>query len=406
MTDEELDEEVIETREKHYSLRSLLKSWGPAWLVMMSGVDAASVIAAAENGALYGTGMIWLLLVLIIPLFVIQETAGRIGLVIGKGLGELARKKFGGHNAVIVSFPMAVANVLCYSLEYVGIALGFAMFGIAPVVSIPLVFAANLVLVYKRKYASIEKVLIAISIVLILSYGISGYLRIAKGTGIQFTPFYFSGAPVFLFLVAVNIGSTIAPYMLFFQPSATAEKGIGPKNLRGMRVETLIGAIVSELIVITIGIASIGVNSGSIGLASPNTLSNALASVVGSFSPYLFGLGLISASFLALIVISLGSTWGVSEALGHNRKNSFRVYVIESIAGVVVSLLPFGLVNMALSLLALDVIILIGPGLVLGLVASDTKLMGKYSLHGLNLWIYWIVLFLLIGAGIASLSRL
>jgi manganese transport protein len=404
LSDEELEDDVIETREKNSTLRSLLKTWGPAWLVMMSGVDAASVIAASENGALYGTKLIWLLIILIVPLFVIQEVAGRTGIVTGRGLGELAKEKFGRRNAVIVSLPMAVANVLCYSLEYVGIALGFAMFGITPLVSIPLVFAANLVLVWKRKYATIEKVLIAISVVLILSYGISVYLRVVKGAGIEFTPFYFSSSPIFLFLVAVNIGSTIAPYMLFFQPSASAEKGIGPKNLRGMRLETLIGAIVSELIVIAIGIASTGINSGSIGLASPNTLSNALSNVVGSFAPYLFGLGLISSSFLALIVISLGSTWGVSEALGQSRKNSFRIYMVESVAGVIISLLPFALVNMALNLLALDVVILIGPGLVLGLVASDRRLMGKYSLHGWNWWIYWIVLFLMIGAGIASLA--
>lgn len=64
-------------------------TWGPAWLVMIADVDAASAITAADTGAQYGTKLIWFLMLLVIPLFVIQEVAGRVGLVTGKGLGGI-----------------------------------------------------------------------------------------------------------------------------------------------------------------------------------------------------------------------------------------------------------------------------------------------------------------------------
>lgn len=397
-----LDQELKEVGNPLSAFKSLLKTWGPAWLVMIADVDAASVIAGAENGALYGTKLIWLLIILTIPLFIIQEVAGRTGMVTGKGLGELTRQKFSVSSATLASLPMACSDVLSYAVEYTGIALGLEIFGLPLFISIPLIFILNLVLAYKREYAQVERVLLAVSIMLVIAYGISGYLRISRG-GIAFTSFYFSTVPTFLFLVAANIGSTIQPFMLFYQSSAAAEKRTGAENLWAMRLETLIGAIVSELIVIAIEIASIGINSGSASLVSPQVLSNALSNVVGPFAPYLFGVGLVSAGFVALIVVSLGSAWGVTESLGLGRNSLFKVYLTESISGLVISVLPFTLVKLALSLLALDVVVLIGPGIVLGLVASDKELMGNHSLRGLNRLIYWTVLFVMVGAGIASL---
>ena len=61
----------------HRSVGRFASSFGPAWLVMIADVDAASIITAAETGAMYNYGLIWLLLVLIIPLFFIQEAAGK-----------------------------------------------------------------------------------------------------------------------------------------------------------------------------------------------------------------------------------------------------------------------------------------------------------------------------------------
>jgi len=72
-------------------VKELLRNWGPAWLVMIADVDAASAITASESGATYGTKLIWFLLLLTLPLYVIQEVAGRVGAATAKGLGESYR---------------------------------------------------------------------------------------------------------------------------------------------------------------------------------------------------------------------------------------------------------------------------------------------------------------------------
>ncbi|HEY6952336.1 MAG TPA: divalent metal cation transporter, partial [Bacteroidota bacterium] len=90
----------------------LFKIWGPAWLVMIADVDAASVITAASSGAMYGTKLVWFLVFLIVPLYVIQEIAGRVGAVTGKGLGELIRENYSKQSALLASVPMALVDVI------------------------------------------------------------------------------------------------------------------------------------------------------------------------------------------------------------------------------------------------------------------------------------------------------
>ena len=176
-----------------------------------------------------------------------------------------------------------------------------------------------------------EKPLLVISIFFALSWVVSAVLT-AKN-GIQVTPFYFEASSGFFLLIAANVGAVIMPFMLFYQASATAEKGITVKSLWAIRFETGVGAFVSELIMVAILIATVGVSTDSLQFATPGILSRGLASVAGSFAPYVFSIGLIAAAFIALIVISLGSCWGVTEALGWGRKNWFKVYLVESIPG-------------------------------------------------------------------------
>ena len=169
--------EPVSKKNKALWIRELLKTWGPAWLVMIADVDAASAITAAETGAKYGTKLIWFLLLLIIPLFVIQEVAGRIGAVTHKGLGELIRENYSKRIAVLAAIPMALVDIISYIVEYTSIAIGFEIFGISPRISVPLVFIVQLILVYKRKYADVEKPLMVISILFCLAWVASAFLR-------------------------------------------------------------------------------------------------------------------------------------------------------------------------------------------------------------------------------------
>jgi Mn2+/Fe2+ NRAMP family transporter len=118
--------------------------------------------------------------------------ADRIGSVTHKGLGELIRENYSKQITGLVAIPMALVDIINYIVEYTGIAIGFEIFGISPRISIPLVFIVELILVYKRKYADVEKLLMVISILFCLAWVASAFLTPRRG--IKITPFYFSTA--------------------------------------------------------------------------------------------------------------------------------------------------------------------------------------------------------------------
>ena len=377
------------------------KTWGPAWLVMIADVDAASAITAAESGAQYGTKLVWFIMLLTFPLYVIQEVAGRVGAVTGKGLGEIIRENYSRRVAVFCAVPMALVDIISYVVEYTGIAVGFEMLGVSPWFSVPIAFLAHVIVVYKKKYVEAERPLLVISVVFTVVWIAAAFLTARHG--VEITPFYFSTSSDFIFLLAANIGAVIMPFMLFYQVSATAEKGTNQSSLSSIRFETMVGALFSEVIMVAIAVSAIGIKTAALDFTSPKVLSQSLASVAGIFAPYVFGVGLITASFIALIVISLGSCWGVTEAMGWGRKHWFKVYLVESIPAVIIPLVSYNLINLAMNLMVLQIVVLIAPAVILGVIASNKKMMGGFLLKGINKYIYWITIILIFGTGVISM---
>jgi manganese transport protein len=378
------------------AVRDFLHSFGPAWIVMIADVDAASILTAAENGVVFRYGLIWILLLLTIPLFFVQEAAGRVGVVTKRGLGEVIRTTYSRRTAVLVSVPMTVTNFLSYVVQYTGIAIGMSLLGVPPIVSLPLAYAAHTALVYKRKYATVEKGLLVVSCVFIASYAASLFLR---GV-LPDSPVYLSASPKFLYFVAADVGAVVMPFMLFYQASATAEKGTG--TVWTSRLETLVGAIVSEAIMVAIVMVSADLG-GAPDLASPANLSNALSVIAGSYAPILFAVGLVSAAFLALVVISFASAWGLVEAVGWGRKRYFPAYLAESAPAVLVPLLFVYSVGFLLQLMVVFVFVLLGPGIIMGFLASDPKVMGVHASKGFWKWAYWLCLVAVLSAGVLAL---
>jgi manganese transport protein len=340
---------------------------------MIADVDAASIITAAQDGASFGYGLVWFLLVLVIPLFLIQEAAGRIGIATGQGLGEVIRKNYAKKTAMVMSIPMAVTDVLSYVAEFTGIAIGFELLGIPVILSLPVAYALHLLLVWRKKYVTVEKFLIAISVVFILAYLGALYLR---GLPSESLPtFILSTSPKFLYLLAASAGAVVMPFMLFYQASATAEKK--SKFLWASRFETLAGAIVSEVIMVVILVATVGVAPSAFNLSSVATLSKGLSSLTNGDSVYLFAIGLISAAFLALVVISLASAWAVVEATGIGRNRFFWIYFLESLPAVAVPMFFPNLFSLLLNSMVAFTFVLMGPGIILGLIASNRRIMGS-----------------------------
>ncbi len=362
--------------------RRWFHAWGPAWLVMIADVDAASILTGVESGVAYRYDLIWFLLLLIVPLFFVQEAAGRIGAVTGKGLGELVRERHSRRTSLAIALPVAAADIASYIAEYAAIGLALGIFGVPLYLSLPAAFIVHIGLVSRGKYVWVERVLLGVSAVFIVLVGSALMVR-----GIlPDNPVFLSASPSFVFLLAANAGAVVMPFMLFYQSSATAEK-VGSTVL-GVRRETLIGAVVSEILMVAFVMLGAGMRA-SADLFTTSGVAAALASVGGWLLPYAFAAGLVAAAFLALVVISLGSAWGVVEALGLPRGRAFWIYAGESVPAVIIPFLyPHPLALVLLLMVAL-VFILIGPGVLVGALASDERVMGRQASHGFWKAAYW-----------------
>jgi Mn2+/Fe2+ NRAMP family transporter len=361
---------------------------------MIANVDAASILTALASGASYRYDLVWFLVALTIPLFFIQEASGRLGAVAHKGLGELARARYPPALASTVAITMAVGDVATYVAEYAGIALGLSLFGVPPVVSLPAAFVAHIALVTGGKYAWAERVLIAISAGVVVSLAVVVFHR---GL-LPYSPFGVSASPAFFFLLAANTGAVVMPFMLFFQSSATAAK---ETTVAISRQSTFFGAVVSELLMVVVVMIGAGL-AGSFNFATAAEFSSALSSGLGEYGTYALGIGLVSAAFLALVVISLGSAWGVTEALGLTPKATRWIYIVESVPAVFVPLLFPQLVTLVLALMVAMVFILIVPGIFVGTLSSDAQVMGPEASRGVWRWGFWASLAFVVSTGVVA----
>lgn len=397
-------------------MKMFLLVLGPAWIVMIADVDAASVITAGESGARFGYDLIFILLLLIIPLFFIQEASGRLGLATGKGLAGVIRQRYSERMAVLASLPMFVTDFLSYVAEYAGIAAGLGVLGISPMISLPVAFVLHATLVFTGSYKNTEKVLLAISGVLLTSYVLSAFLMkpdAIKLLSMSLSPYHPYFQPSFAFMVAANVGAVIMPWMLFYQTGAVAEKGLNGTHAQYERFETLIGAVVSEALMIAIVIVSAPLDT--VDFLSPSSLAKALTPVAGNYAPILFGVGLASAGFLALVVVSLASTWGIAEALGWRAKigekfslarKFYLVYLIETLPAALIPFFFSDLVKLMLNLMVIFVFVLVVPAVLQGLLSSDAKLMGSHVMKGTWKALYWFMLGLVVFSGLLAIPTL
>ena len=397
--------------------RNLLSVLGPAWIVMMADVDAPSIITAGESGAIYGYHLVFILLILIVPLFFIQEAAGRIAVNTGKGLAEIIREQYSRKIAIVASLPMFITDFLSYTAEYAGVAVAMQMFGIPPFISLPMVFVFHALLVFTGSYSRTERILLLVTAVLLSSYIIDLFLT---GVNVQklllygLNPVQPYADPSFGFMVAANVGAVIMPWMLFYQAGAAVQKGLKQVDIKLETYETLLGAIASEVLMISIVIVSSSM--GSVNFLSSKSLAEALIPLAGQYAYLLYAIGLGAASFLALVVISLASTWGIAEAFGWRRrigekftlaKNFYIVYLLETFPALFIPLIYKNLVQLMLNLMVVFVFVTIVPAVLLGLISSNQRIMGKNSLKSYWKTFYWVsVLTVIITGVLTALSML
>ncbi|ARM75335.1 NRAMP family divalent metal transporter [Acidianus manzaensis] len=388
------------------SIRDSIRLFGPAWIALLADSDAASILGGVSTGEEYGYKLIWFVLILSIPLFVIQEAVGRLGAVTNSGVSKLVRQYYSKRVSLLSTVPIFFVDFFTYLSEYSGISIGCYLIGINPLIGLLLFFTLHIMIILSKNYEITEKILILISLTMIISS------LIIIEPKLYFTKdiFYFSTSKNFLFFLAVNIGAVVTPpCMLIYQSSATAlkysELSINKsKKVRWVNLETLAGSLVTELVIVFSEIIGTGI------LNIDPTNAQQLVNALNQFH-YIFGIILISSGFLTLIVVSLSSAWGVLEALDKNNYNNvIKIYIIESIpAMIIIALLSNNfseIFDFVLTLLSLSPLVIAIPAILIGILIRNKKIMKEFSYTKSRSILYFIMLSLVIIGGIIGLLYL
>lgn len=371
-------------------LQRLSRVIGPGLVVAFADTEAGSITTAATSGAQFGMKLILLQLLLIIPLFVVQEMTVRLGTVTGKGHAKLIREHYGLGWAWVSLGTMFVTNLAALVTEFIGISGAATIFGVSPVlmvsVSAILLIAVSITGAYKRAemialaFCALELLFIPAafaahpSVTSIIHDGLLGHQPL--------------GNREYLLLIASNIGAVIMPWMIFYQQSATVDKGLTVADLSISRIDTAAGAILTQLIMVAVIIttaATLFVHHIQVSDAAHAAL--ALAPLAGRFSQIAFGAGLIGAALLGAFVVSLATAWSFGEAFGwpcslnkqyFEAKRFYSLYSVCVVVAAGVVLIPqLPLVRVTLYVEAFNAFVL---PIVLGfllIMANDKRILGN-----------------------------
>jgi Mn2+/Fe2+ NRAMP family transporter len=393
----------------------IFAAMGPGIIAAMAGNDAGGISTYSTDGAQFGYATLWMIPVMMILLIVVQESCARMGAVTGKGLSSLIREHFGIKLAAFAMLALVAANTSTTLSEFAGVAAGMELFGVSKYISAPLAAIAVWIVVIGGNHKSVQRVFLIISCVFI-TYVFSAFLAhpdwvdVAQAT---FVP-HFRGEIGFVSLVIATIGTTIAPWMLFFTQNNVVEKGVSVKELFYQRIDIVTGATVSSLvawfIIITTGAV---LYPQGIEITDAASAATALAPVAGKYAQALFATGLVAASLMAACALPLTTAYAVCEAFGWERgldrswkeAPAFKtLYTLIILIGVILVLIPN--VNLMGIMLFSQMIngVLLPVLLIFVLVlVNDRHLMGKNRNGKIYNILSWAMVFVVIALTMALL---
>ena len=313
-------------RQKHTRLSRLelfFMLMGPGILVMIADNDAGGVITYAQTGSIFGIGFFIPFMILMLPVaYFVQEMTVRLGAVTHRGHAEMIWKRYGKFWGSFSLGDLVIANFLTLITEFIGITVGMSIFGVPRIVSvIAFVFTVIAIQLFLRYYTW-ERISLFIAVFNLIFVPLLFFLPHPSIGQVldSFATWKINGgvSSLFIYVLLANLGTTIAPWMLFFQQSSVVDKGLTKNDIKIGQRDTLIGAtvmvIVAIAIIILTGATVFGKDpSGTLGI---DNILQIFAARVGMFPMELFALGLIEAGFIAAIAISASTSWAMSEAFG------------------------------------------------------------------------------------------
>jgi Mn2+/Fe2+ NRAMP family transporter len=363
-------------RRRRTTGRRALPYWllalGPGLMVMLADTDAGSVITAAQSGARWGYSLLLPQILLIPILFGVQEVTVRLGILTKRGHGALIREQFGIGWALFSAGTLLLACMGALITEFSGIAGAGELFGLPRFLTVGAATVLLLCVALTGTYGRAEHVGIAIGALELLFIPAALLAHPRAGAMLQGLATVPGTRHGYLFLLAANVGAVIMPWMVFYQQGAVVDKRLRRSDLRISRWDTLIGAIITQVIMGAILVATAATTMAEHGtgtdLSSVGAIARALTPFLGaSGARLLFGLGLVGAAFVAALVVSLAGAWGVSEVFGWRHslndpvphaRHFYWLYTLAVVTGAVIVLLASNLITLAVDVEVLNAILL------------------------------------------------
>ena len=376
-----------------HPLRRFAAVMGPGLVVMLADTDAGSVVTAAQSGAQWGYRLLLLQVVLMPVLYMVQELTVRLGLVTGQGHAALIQRHFGRFWAWVSVATLVVACVGALLTELGGLASIGSMFGVAPIRTMYLTVATLIIVAVTGSYLTVERIALAAGAFELAFLFVAIRANPDLGTLAREAVSIPAADPKYMLLVSANIGAVIMPWMVFYQQSAVVEKKLTPASLPAARLDTMLGSILTQLImaaVLVAAAASLGRGSSAISLDTVQQIADALTPVLGEQAGRLvFGLGVAGAAIVAAIVVTLTAARTLGELLGfrHELNNPLRqapwfyaCYALTLILGALIVLSGVNLVSLSVGVQVMNALLL---PIVLGfLYLLARRLPDPYRLQG------------------------
>jgi Mn2+/Fe2+ NRAMP family transporter len=299
---------------------TMLAILGPGLIVMIGDNDAGGVATYTQAGQNYGYSMLWVLLLLIPVLIVAQEMVVRLGAVTGVGHARLIRERFGKFWGWFSVGDLFILNFFTIVTEFIGINLGMNYFGIRPGVSVPVAAAALILFTVSGSFRRWERVMflcIAISFIFIpLLFMTHPHhaVSILHGTFVPGVKGGVTGEAVLL-IVAI-VGTTVAPWQLFFQQSNIVDKRISPRWIRYERIDTVVGAFITNIAAgafMIFTFAALGGTKFFGNFTDSGGVQSALHSTVGYWAGGFAAIILINAAIIGACAVTLSSSYAFGD---------------------------------------------------------------------------------------------
>ncbi len=369
----------------------LLAVVGPGIITANVDNDAGGITTYSVSGAHYGYGLLWMMPLVAIALIIVQEMSARLGVVTGKGLADLIRERMGVRITTLILVLLLFVNLANTVSEFAGVAASMEIFGISKYISVPIAAVIVWLLIVKGSYKIVERVFLVASAIY-LSYVASGLIAgpdwQVVGRALITPSFHLDVGYVTIFVTI--IGTTIAPWMQFYQQSSIVDKGIQVKDYAYERVDVVFGSLFAVFVAsfITIACADTIFKSG-LNIQTAKDAALALGPLAGKYASILFALGLLNASLFSAAILPLSTAYTVCEAFGWENSVSrelkdapifFGIYTVLIIVGAAIILMPVkSLIQAMLISQTFNGVLLPVILIAMLVLINDKRLMGKYT---------------------------